>query len=283
LERGFIFIANQMDVGAGNQSPAEMETVKKILETVNANVTRQLLEASVQRVKNSAAAATGYVSPAPASLERCTSSTDHQPIVKEGLTAKLMLGASPSPRVSPALEDMIEEVPDTDDHHAGVNGHAGDAEIDAVEADVDPEDIEIDAKADAPVDVDVEEAEAEVDASADADVEADADADADADAASEAGTDDSGLVMALDQDSPDHRDEPPPSVSNVNAAMKSSERTRSTISEDKAAVSSINLSRNSLNMLMKCSYFFISDYWFDSFHQSSVIDWVIRNLENVYS
>ena len=36
----------------GHQSPAEMETVKKILETVNANVTRQLLEASVQRVKN---------------------------------------------------------------------------------------------------------------------------------------------------------------------------------------------------------------------------------------
>jgi len=35
-----------------HDSPAEMETVKKILETVNANVTRQLLEASVQRVKN---------------------------------------------------------------------------------------------------------------------------------------------------------------------------------------------------------------------------------------
>ena len=36
----------------GHQSPAEMETVKKMLETVNASVTRQLIEASVQRAKN---------------------------------------------------------------------------------------------------------------------------------------------------------------------------------------------------------------------------------------
>ena len=40
------------DITSGHQSPAEIEKVKKILETVNANVTRQLLEASVQRVKN---------------------------------------------------------------------------------------------------------------------------------------------------------------------------------------------------------------------------------------
>lgn len=39
-------------ITSGHQSPAEIEKVKKILETVNANVTRQLLEASVQRVKN---------------------------------------------------------------------------------------------------------------------------------------------------------------------------------------------------------------------------------------
>lgn len=39
-------------ITTGHQSPAEIEKVKKILETVNANVTRQLLEASVQRVKN---------------------------------------------------------------------------------------------------------------------------------------------------------------------------------------------------------------------------------------
>ena len=52
----------QLDVG-DHESPAEMETVKKILETVNANVTRQLLEASVQRVKNA-----GHN---PADRERC--------------------------------------------------------------------------------------------------------------------------------------------------------------------------------------------------------------------
>lgn len=65
------------------------------------------------------------------------------------------------------------------------------------------------------------------------------------DAASETGTDDSGLVMALDQDSVNgQRDENNPSNNNMapghlNAGLalaKTSERTRSTISEDKAAV-----------------------------------------------
>ncbi len=70
------------------------------------------------------------------------------------------------------------------------------------------------------------------------------------DAASETGTDDSGLVMALDQDSVNgQRDENNPSNNNMGAGhlsagfsagglVKTSERTRSTISEDKAAVSS---------------------------------------------
>lgn len=67
------------------------------------------------------------------------------------------------------------------------------------------------------------------------------------DAASETGTDDSGLVMALDQDSVNgQRDENNPSNNNMGAGhlnagfsamVKTSERTRSTISEDKAAVS----------------------------------------------
>ena len=52
-----------------------METVKKILEAVNSNVTRQLLEASVQRVKSSShPLATSQSSPVPIekSLDQCT-------------------------------------------------------------------------------------------------------------------------------------------------------------------------------------------------------------------
>ena len=106
----------------------------------------------------------------------------------EGLAAKLEENQSPvSPRTTPGLEDMMEEVPDTDDQpnvseHADVYGE---------------------------------------------------------DAASETGTDDSGLVMALDQDSTEHRDENQSvnsSMANINSNVKTSERTRSTISEDKAAV-----------------------------------------------
>ena len=195
----FVFVL-QLDNGT-DQSPAEMETVKKILETVNANVTRQLLEASVQRVKNSALNASSQsASPIPLSLERPSSSERHS--VNEGLAAKLveaenpkMLHASPSPRVTPALEDMIEEVPDTDEQHA--------ANVPAENGYVD---------------------------------------DGDNDAASETGTDDSGLVMALDQESTDHRDENPSNstMANANSTAKSSERTRSTISEDKAAVSHLS-------------------------------------------
>ena len=66
---------------------------------------------------------------------------------------------------------------------------------------------------------------------------------ADEDAASETGTDDSGLVMALDQDSTEHREDNPSvtsSMANLNSTVnKTSERTRSTISEDKAAVRSL--------------------------------------------
>lgn len=101
--------------------------------------------------------------------------------------------------MTPGLEDMIEEVPDTDDQPQ----HQGAADDDLMRED----------------------------------------------AASETGTDDSGLVMALDQDSVHgQRDENNPCNNNVsgghlNAAysaggmLKTSERTRSTISEDKAAVS----------------------------------------------
>ena len=67
---------------------------------------------------------------------------------------------------------------------------------------------------------------------------------ADEDAASETGTDDSGLVMALDQDSTENREENPSVNScavNLNPAVKTSERTRSTISEDKAAVRRLEL------------------------------------------
>lgn len=103
-----------------------------------------------------------------------------------------------SPNVTPGLEDMMEEVPDTDDQQPLPQA---------------------------------------------------ADDDMREDAASETGTDDSGLVMALDQDSVNgQRDENNPSNSNMGAghlnagfsvggAVKTSERTRSTISEDKAAVS----------------------------------------------
>jgi hypothetical protein len=105
-----------------------------------------------------------------------------------------------SPNITPGLEDMIEEVPDTDDQPPVP--HQGAADDDMRE-----------------------------------------------DAASETGTDDSGLVMALDQDSvTGQRDENNPSNNNlgvghlnagfsVGGIAKTSERTRSTISEDKAAVS----------------------------------------------
>ena len=194
----------QMDA-SGHQSPAEMETVKKILETVNANVTRQLLEASVQRVKNSGDAN-------PVQVERSYDKADFSegsitavihssihsfnvPFVpgtkfglkKKGLAAKLGENQPPvSPRTTPGLEDMMEEVPDTDDP---------------------------------PIANETADAYGE-------------------DATSETGTDDSGLVMALDQDSTEQRDENPSANYSVvsNSTVKSSERTRSTISEDKAAV-----------------------------------------------
>ena len=103
-----------------------------------------------------------------------------------------------SPNVTPGLEDMMEEVPDTDDQQPLPQA---------------------------------------------------ADDDMREDAASETGTDDSGLVMALDQDSVNgQRDENNPSNNNMGAGhlnvgfsvggvVTTSERTRSTISEDKAAVS----------------------------------------------
>ena len=103
----------------------------------------------------------------------------------KGLAVKLEENhASVSPRTSPALEDMIEEVPDTDDQpNANENGYVFGE-----------------------------------------------------DAASETGTDDSGLVMALDQESSGHREENQSNNAIPNVVVKTSERTRSTISEDKAAV-----------------------------------------------
>lgn len=216
-------------ITTGHQSPAEIEKVKKILETVNANVTRQLLEASVQRVKN---VQHGHY------IHHPLSSSPHENKhhdYSEGnscfcatlycwtrhlnaflslsflfvLSANVGLAAKMeddnrrvqvSPNITPGLEDMIEEVPDTDDQPSVP--HQGAADDDMRE-----------------------------------------------DAASETGTDDSGLVMALDQDSvTGQRDENNPSnnnhgVGHLNAGfslggmVKTSERTRSTISEDKAAVS----------------------------------------------
>lgn len=102
-----------------------------------------------------------------------------------------------SPNITPGLEDMIEEVPDTEDQPLAHHHNAADDELRE-------------------------------------------------DAASETGTDDSGLVMALDQDSVNgHRDENHLSNNNMGMGMaglsasmvKTSERTRSTISEDKANVS----------------------------------------------
>ncbi|KAK4002739.1 hypothetical protein OUZ56_004543 [Daphnia magna] len=183
-------------ITTGHQSPAEIEKVKKILETVNANVTRQLLEASVQRVKN---VQHGHY------IHHPLSSSPHENKhhdYSEGLAAKMEddnRRVQVSPNITPGLEDMIEEVPDTDDQPSVP--HQGAADDDMRE-----------------------------------------------DAASETGTDDSGLVMALDQDSvTGQRDENNPSnnnhgVGHLNAGfslggmVKTSERTRSTISEDKAAV-----------------------------------------------
>ena len=81
----------QLDVG-DHESPAEMETVKKILETVNANVTRQLLEASVQRVKNA-----GHN---PADRERCYrgGSSNSSNKSRDGWAAKATAGSAiPNP------------------------------------------------------------------------------------------------------------------------------------------------------------------------------------------
>ena len=91
---------------------------------------------------------------------------------------------------------------------------------------------------------------------------------ADEDAASETGTDDSGLVMALDQDSTENREENPSVNScavNLNPAVKTSERTRSTISEDKAAVRRPHLNHfNSFHLtyfIIIYSILFISLYY----------------------
>jgi len=142
----------------------------------------------VQRVKNSAMAATER------SLEQVDAGVTPAG-VNEGLAAKLEETSRPavnlsssSPRTTPGLEDLMEEVPDTDDHVGEENGDVGDD-----------------------------------------------------DAASETGTDDSGLVMALDQDSTENREENQSvncSTANLNSTVnhKTSERTRSTISEDKAAM-----------------------------------------------
>lgn len=120
-----------------------------------------------------------------------------------------------SPNVTPGLEDMIEEVPDTDDQPANQGANDDDLREDA---------------------------------------------------ASETGTDDSGLVMALDQDSVNgQRDENNPSNNNMgsghlsagfSAMVKTSERTRSTISEDKAAVSYSRLSCSIRIILTKFNSFF---------------------------
>lgn len=224
----------------GHQSPAEMETVKKILETVNANVTRQLLEASVQRVKNAAhhqqqqeqqqhssSLSSSPMEKAELSEGTCNDNclmdddvcvpsprlTQDGLLIITGLAAKLEEESRNvpvvSPNVTPGLEDMMEEVPDTDDQQQPANRDeegAGDEEMMMMRED----------------------------------------------AASDTGTDDSGLVMALDQDSINgHRDDHHHHPSNNNngsnqagsqgmaggSASKTSERTRSTISEDKAAVS----------------------------------------------
>ena len=207
----------------GHQSPAEMETVKKILETVNANVTRQLLEASVQRVKN--AHHVQHLLHRPA----ITSSPMDSKIDEENRRA-----ASISPNVTPGLEDMMEEVPDTSDgDQPGAStpaaSHHQEGRLDVVNDD---------------------EMMRE-------------------DAASETGTDDSGLVMALDQDC-GQRDDSHNSSSNNNhhfmshstaaggntgsgAVKTASERTRSTISEDKAAVSGHRLKLNCKFELFSCN------------------------------
>lgn len=120
--------------------------------------------------------------------------------LKIGLAAKLEddnRHDQVSPNITPGLEDMIEEVPDTDEQPLAHHHNANDDELRE-------------------------------------------------DAASETGTDDSGLVMALDQDSVNgQRDEHHLSNNNLGSGhaglsasmVKTSERTRSTISEDKAAVS----------------------------------------------
>lgn len=193
----------------GHQSPAEMETVKKMLETVNASVTRQLLEASVQRAKSAQFAPPASppekqdYSEGKIGTLTCRRHCELLRFVSNatGLAAKLeneTRRARSSPSVTPGLEDMMEEVPD--EQQQANQGSADEEHRD--------------------------------------------------DAASETGTDDSGLVMALEQDALNGQRDDNNSSANQSShsnssghgptsapGAKTTERTRSTISEDKAAVS----------------------------------------------
>ena len=266
----------------GHQSPAEMETVKKILETVNANVTRQLLEASVQRVKNAHHVHHLLHRPAITSSPLDSKEFGHE-LIASKMDEENRRASSISPNVTPGLEDMIEEVPDTSDGDqptasipaAASHGHQN----------------------------------GRLDAANDDDMMRE-------DAASETGTDDSGLVMALDQDCGGQRDDSHNSSSNNNqhysshstsaaggnpssgAVKTASERTRSTISEDKAAVRiwfffinyKFHFRRTCYMNLNHMPFFYlISRYWRDIFlfnrdrNAMKLTVWVVSSISRLGS